>query len=153
MIKGQFAPRLFADDGAVRRVGEGFCACALARVEWTHEAHLATCLWLMVERPEVVPERDLPAMIRRFNESVGGINDETQGYHETVTQGSIIAVRCYLARRQGLASLVDLVNGLLTAPEGRRDWLLEFYSRERLFSAEARLNWVEPDIRPLPRLA
>ena len=149
----QFAPRLFADDAAVRRVGEGFCACTLPRADWTHEAHLATCLWLILERPDIAPERDLPAMIRRFNESVGGINDDMQGYHETITQGSIVAVRHYLARQRASGSLATLVNGLLSAPEGRRGWLLEHYSNDRLFSVEARLGWVEPDLRPLPRLA
>ena len=150
MEQGEHAPRLFASDAAVRRIGEGFCACVLGRAEWTHEAHLATCLWLIRERPDVDPERDLPAMIRRFNESVGGINDQTQGYHETITQGSIIGVRRYLARASAEAGLVDLVNGLLRAPEGRRDWLLGFYSRDLLFSVEARLGWVAPDLKDLP---
>jgi hypothetical protein len=38
------------------------------------------------------------------------------------------------------------VNALLLAPEGRRDWPLRFYSRELLFSPEARLGWIEPDL-------
>jgi hypothetical protein len=29
---------------------------------------------------------------------------------------------------------------------GRRDWPLRFYSRERLFSVEARRGHVEPDL-------
>jgi hypothetical protein len=33
---------------------------------------------------------------------------------------------------------------------GRRDWPLRFYSRERLFSVEARLSYIEPDLQPLP---
>ena len=39
-------PRLFADDAAVRRVGEGLLDRSLPRADWTHEAHLAACLWL-----------------------------------------------------------------------------------------------------------
>jgi hypothetical protein len=31
-----------------------------------------------------------------------------------------------------------------------KDALLEFYSRERLMSDEARARWVEPDLLPLP---
>jgi hypothetical protein len=38
------------------------------------------------------------------------------------------------------------VNGLLGAPEGQRDWPLRFYSRERLFSVEARRAFVGPDL-------
>lgn len=42
------------------------------------------------------------------------------------------------------------VNALLLTPEGRRDWPLRFCSKERLFSKEARLGWVEPDLNLLP---
>ncbi len=135
-----YQPRLFESDAAVRHIGEGLLACSLAKAEWTHEAHLAACLWLIVERPDIVPERDLPALIRRFNESVGGVNDETQGYHETITQCFIRGVRGFLARTDAALPLAEKVNALLRAPEGRRDWPLRFYSRERLFSKEARLG-------------
>jgi hypothetical protein len=139
-------PRLFGSEAAVRHIGEGLIACSLAKAEWTHEAHLAACLWMIVERPDMVPERDLPALIRRFNESVGGVNSDTEGYHETITQVYIRAVRGFLARIDPALPLVENVNALLRAPEGRRDWPLRFYSRERLFSKEARLGRVKPDL-------
>ena len=144
----ELEPRLFADDASVRHVGEGLLARSLPRAEWTHEAHLAACTWIVLERPDLRPERDLPGLIRRYNESVGGVNDATQGYHETITQVFIRAVRRSLAGSSG--TLCDRVNALLRAPEGKRDWPLRFYSRERLFSVEARLGWVEPDLAPLP---
>lgn len=142
-------PRLFADDAAIARIGEGLLARTLPRPDWTHEAHLAACAWILLERPEIVPERDLPALIRAYNESVGGVNDDTQGYHETITQCFIRGVRLALARSEGQA-LCARVNALLEAEEGRRDWPLLFYSPERLFSLEARRAWVEPDLARLP---
>jgi hypothetical protein len=142
-------PRLFSDDATIRRVGEAMLACALPKAEWTHEAHLSTCAWLILERPDIVPERDLPGLIRRYNESVGGVNDDTQGYHETITQAFIVAVRTFLAR-SGEGDLSERVNALLLADEGRRDWPLRFYSRDLLFSKEARLGRVEPDLAKLP---
>ena len=137
-------PRLFADDGEIRRIGLGFLECTLPRAAWTHEAHLATCAWIILERPDILAERDLPALIRRFNESVGGVYSDSEGDHETITQISIQAVRAALARSEG-QGLAERVNQLLLAPEGRRDWPSNFYSQERLFSKEARLGWVEPD--------
>ena len=145
-----YEPRLFADDAAIARIGEGLLACTLERADWTHEAHLAACAWLILTRPDIVPERDLPAIIRRFNESVGGVNDETQGYHETITQVSIRAVRAFLARTAPDLPLTEKVNALLRADEGRRDWPLRFYSGELLFSVEARRAWVKPDLAPMP---
>src|SRR5687768_10071242 len=118
MIMSDHPIRLFASDEAIRYVGDHFLACNLPKVEWTHEAHLATCAWLVLERPDVVPERDLPGLIRRYNESVGGVNSDTEGYHETITQVSIRGVRSALARSTG--ALAERINALLLAPEGDR---------------------------------
>lgn len=145
-------PRLFADDAAIRHIGEGLLACALCREEWTHEAHLAACCWLVVERPDIEPERDLPDRIRRFNLSVGGVNSDSEGYHETITQCFIRAVRLYLARVDGALPLMAKVNGLLCSAEGRRDWPMSFYDPKTLFSREARLAWVEPNLAALPEV-
>jgi hypothetical protein len=147
-----YEPRLFPDDAAIRRTGDRMLARTLPKPEWTHEAHLATTLWLIVERPDILPERDLPALIRRYNESVGGVNSDTEGYHETITQCFIRAIRLYLARTDPGLPLVAKVNGLLRSAEGRRDWPLCFYDPKTLFSVEARRTWVEPDLAALPEL-
>ena len=139
--------RLWPHDDAIRHVGEGMLACTLPKEEWTHEAHIGGTCWLILERPDILPERDLPGFIRRYNESVGGVNDATQGYHETITQLFIRTLRRALAEQDG--PLHIRVNAILAAPEGRRDWPLRFYSRELLFSPEARLGWVEPDLGAL----
>ena len=136
--------RLFADAAAVRRVGEGLLTRSLPRAEWTHEAHLAACLWLVRERPDIALEAELPAIIRAYNESVGGVNDDTQGYHETLTQFYIGEVRAHHAETSALP-LLEAVNVLLAGPRGARDWPLRFYSRERLFSVAARREYVAPD--------
>jgi hypothetical protein len=140
--------RYFADDTAVRRVAAGLLARTLPRAEWTHEAHLAACACLVLEFPDFLPERDLPDTIRRYNESVGGINDDTQGYHETITQLYIAAVRAHLAEAAE-GTLAERVNALLGSPRGRRDWPLRFYSKELLFSVAARRGWAEPDLAAL----
>jgi hypothetical protein len=143
-------PRLFADDDRIVRIGEGLLARDLPRAEWTHEAHLAATTWLLDRRPDFPVDRDLPELIRRYNESVGGVNDASQGYHETITRCFLAGVRLHLAAVDPALNLTGKVNTLLLAPQGRRDWPLRFYSRERLFSIEARLGWIEPDLAPLP---
>jgi hypothetical protein len=145
-------PRLFPDDRAIRHIGEGLLARSLSRAEWTHEAHLAACLWLIAERPDILPERDLPDIIRRFNESLGGVNSDSEGYHETITQCFIRAVRLYLARTDPDRPLVEKVNGLLASEEGRREWPTCFYDPQTLFSVEARQGWVEPDLGTMPEV-
>ena len=120
----------------------------MPRAEWTHEAHLSTCLWLLTERWDIDVDARIGDLIRRYNESVGGVNDDTQGYHETITRAFVAGVRRYLARRAE-TDLLAAVNGLLAAPEGQRDWPLRFWSPELLFSVAARRTCVAPDLAPL----
>ena len=141
----EFEPRLFSGDQEIRAIGEGLLACTLPREAWTHEAHLGACLWLLRERPDIVPERDLPAVIRAFNESVGGVNDDTQGYHETLTQLYIAGSRDHHGATAAWP-LCDAVNALLAGARGRRDWPLAYYSRPRLFSVAARRGLLLPDL-------
>lgn len=141
-------PRLFARADDIRAIGEAMLACTLPKSEWTHEAHVSTCLWLLAERPDIDVDAQIGDLIRRYNVAVGGVNDDMQGYHETITRVFVMGVRRYLART-GETGLLAAVNGLLANPEGRRDWPLRFYSRERLFSVEARRDFVPPDLASL----
>ena len=146
----EYRPRPFKSDAEIEHVGEGLLARTLAPHEWTHEAHLAATTYLLTRRPDIDIDRELPGIIRRFNESVGGVNDDTQGYHETITRCFLHGVRLFLAEADLGEPLHELVNELLLSPMGRRDWPLRFYSAERLFSVEARRRFVAPDIAALP---
>lgn len=142
--------RHFASPAAVARVGEGLLARTLPREEWTHEAHLAATTYLLLKHPEIDLDTALPGIIRGYNESVGGVNDDTQGYHDTITRAFLHGVRLFLHEAGRDAPIHDLVNNLLHAPMGQRDWPLRFWSDERLMSVEARRGFVEPDRAALP---
>ena len=146
----EFPPRFFETDADVVHVGEGLVACSLPRAEWTHEAHLAATTYLLLRRPDIDLDAELPDLIRRYNESVGGVNSDSEGYHETITRVFLRGVRLFLEEADKKAPLHELVNELLLSPMGRRDWPFRFYSRERLFSVDARRHFVEPDLRALP---
>jgi hypothetical protein len=146
-----FSPRLFTSDAEVIGLGEGLLACSLAKEDWTHEAHLAACLYLLTQRPDVDVDAEIAGIISRFNESVGGVNDDESGYHDTITRTYLAGVRLFL-RAHPEGGLADRVNALLVSPVGRRDWPLGFYSRERLFSVAARRGFVEPDRASLPAM-
>jgi hypothetical protein len=146
----EYRPRLFHSDAEVEHLGEGLVACTLERPEWTHEAHLAATTYLLTRRPDIDLDKELPGIIRRFNESVGGVNSDTEGYHETITRVFLNGVRLFLSEADLSDPLHELVNELLLSPMGRRDWPLRFYSGERLFSVEARRHFVPPDLAALP---
>ncbi len=141
-----YKPRLFSTDEEILRIGKGLLDCTLPKADWTHEAHLAACTWIVRDRPDIAAEREMPTIISRYNESVGGVNSDTEGYHETITQVFIKAVRNHLAERPTDDNLLECINTLLDSSRGRRDWPLRFYSRERLFSVQARREFVLPDM-------
>jgi hypothetical protein len=146
----EYRPRLFASDADVAHIGEGLLSRTLPRSEWTHEAHLAATTYLLLRHPEINLDCELPGLIRRYNESVGGVNSDTEGYHETITRLFLHGVRLSLKEADLSEPLHELVNELLLSPMGRRDWPLRFYSPELLFSVEARRGLVQPDIAALP---
>jgi hypothetical protein len=78
------------------------------------------------------------------------VNSDTEGYHETITRVFLHGVRLFLAEANPSEPVHKLVNELLLSPMGRRDWPFRFYSRERLFSVEARRHFVTPDLAALP---
>ena len=146
----EYRPRLFASDADIAHVGEGLLACTLPRDEWTHEAHLAATAYLLLRRSEIDIDKELPAIIRRFNASVGGVNSDTEGYHETITRVFLHGVRLFLGEADLSEPLHELVNELLLSPMGRREWPLRFYTREHLLSVDARRHFVPPDVAVLP---
>ncbi len=146
----EYRPRLFTSDAQIEHLGERFLARTLPKDEWTHEAHLATTTWLLLRRPDLDVDTELPDLIRSYNESVGGVNSDSEGYHETITRVFLAGVRLFLSEADTSEPLHDLVNELLLSPMGRRDWPLRFYSRERLLSVEARRKFVRPDLAALP---
>jgi hypothetical protein len=146
----EYRPRPFRSDAEIAHIGEGLLARTLPRAEWTHEAHLAATTYLLLRRPDVELDADLPDIIRRYNESVGGVNSDTEGYHETITRVFLHGVRLFLAGADAAEPPHELVNALLLSPMGGRDWPLRFYTPQRLFSVAARRTFVIPDIAALP---
>ena len=146
----EFRPRPFHSDADVEHIGEGLVARTLPRPEWTHEAHVAATTYLLLRRPDIEIDKELPGLICRYNESVGGVNSDSEGYHETITRVFLHGVRLFLSEADTSEPLHELVNELLLSPMGRRDWPLRFYSPKLLFSVEARRHFVEPDLAALP---
>ena len=141
---------IYADEADIIRVGEGFAACTLPRVEWTHAAHFAAALWLMRYRPDLDAAHEMPRLIRAYNESVGKVNDDSGGYHETITQASLRALRGVLVANPADIPIYRIVNSLMASSLGNPNWLLEYWSRDRLMSVLARRQWQEPDLKALP---
>jgi len=146
----EYPVRHFLTDDAVAHVGEGLLARTLPREEWTHEAHLAATTYLVLKHPEIDLDSSIRSIISSYNESVGGVNSDTEGYHHSITLAYLRGIRLFLEEADCNRPINELVNELLMSPMGRRDWPLRFWSKERLMSVEARRNFVEPDLASMP---
>jgi hypothetical protein len=142
-------PAPFTTDAEVARLGRRLLDCSLPKPEWTHAAHLAATAWLVSTQDRGL-ERELPSIIRRYNVAVGGVNSDTEGYHETITQASLGAIRAFLAGLPADLPPHQACNRLVASPYGGKGWLLRYWSEPRLFSVEARRRWLEPDLAPPP---
>ncbi len=139
----------FKSDDELAAIANGLLDRTLPKPLWTHAAHFAATLWLLANRPDFNLPTHLPGIIRAYNESIGGANTDTSGYHETITQASIRAARSHLSTSHRLP-LYATCNELMASRLGDSGWLLDYWSRETLFSVEARRGWLDPDIRELP---
>lgn len=126
-----------------------FEACTLPREKWTHHAHLTMALVYLKRYPVSDATEKIRSGIQRLNEAHGVKMTNDHGYHETITLFYIWAVGKYLQSADSNSSLVELANGLINSRYAEKNFPLEFYSRERLMSWEARVGWLQPDLKSL----
>ena len=122
-----------------------FEACRLPKVRWTHDAHLLVGLWYLTHHSPDDALSLVRQRIRAHNEAVGTGNTARRGYHETLTRFFLRGIAAHLDAHRG-KSLPACFAALRQSPLARKDWPLRFYTPERLFSAEARAGWLEPDV-------
>lgn len=130
---------------SVESLAQQFIARTLPKSQWTHETHLRVGLWHVLHHGEQKAMDLLRERIHAYNESVGTSNTETSGYHETITKFYVMKIDRFLATADRTLSIDELAVQLL-ARYGGRDLPLTYYSCGLLFSTQARLHWVEPDL-------
>ncbi len=133
---------------SVANLAGAFHDRTLPKAEWTHHAHLKVGLWTLLRFPSDESLNRLRVAIRTYNESIGGINSETAGYHETITAFYVWLIDRFLSDTDRTRSPDELAEELIRL-HGDKELPLRYWSKLRLMSSEARLNWVEPDLCPL----
>jgi len=124
----------------------GFEAGTLKREEWTHRAHLTMATWYLSKHPTPAATRLIRDGILKINAALGIVSNGDSGYHETITRFYIGMIGHHLGLDGHGEALLTSVNTLL-ATRGHKNLPLEYYSRQRLMSREARAGWVEPDLK------
>jgi hypothetical protein len=133
------------DDPSLLR---GFRSCELHFEAWNHRLHLRVAYLHLASHPfgEALPR--LRAGIRAYNHAHEVPDHLTSGYHETLTVAWLRLVAGRMASDAeplDSGSFCDAHADLLD-----KSLLRLFYSRERLVSWEAKRDFLEPDLQPLP---
>ena len=128
-------------DAYIESFVQAFEHGSLSRSEWTHFRHLIMALWYLRRHRRDEATTLIRDGIRRHNEC----QENFTGYHETITLAWVAVIERFLGVRD-LDLPLSVLAGELLGQCGHKDYLLRFYSRERLFSEEARGCWVPPDL-------
>ena len=117
----------------------------LPKREWTHEAHLIVGLKMYLTYGQTAfPE--MKKRIIRFNESVGTINSESSGYHETLTVFWLWAIKQFCDEKNITTFDVDAIDELIFyEPLTQRKLVEEYYSEAILLLPEARRRFARSD--------
>lgn len=138
---------MYAAEHEIIELVNAFEDCTLARSQWTHPAHLTVALWYLIRDPQTAPDQ-IRFGIQRYNQAHGVESTPTSGYHETITRFWIDLIQNYLDRSNRHDSLLNLTNQL-TQFYSDPLVLFEYYSRDVIFSPEARCRWIEPHLKSL----
>ena len=121
-----------------------FEEATVSRDEWKHAEHLVVAMYYL-------SHHDLETATDRMREGilnllVNGFNvdlSKEMPYHETLTVFWMRTVLAYLLTSNG-SSMPEKANELTALFD--KDYPLRFYSRERLFSDEARVRYIDGDL-------
>jgi hypothetical protein len=131
----------------VAAIAKGLTDCSFPATDFHHREHILASAYLLKSEPQRDWTQDFPELIKRYNLANGGANTDEAGYHDTITQFFLEALKLFLAQ----APLDDeqAFNALLDSPLADKGFPLRFYRRDSLFSKEARRAYLAPDLKPL----
>lgn len=122
-----------------------FEACRVTPAAFDHRAHVRLAYGYLVGHDSDAAATAVRTVLQRFIRHHGV---EPAKYHETLTRAWVLAVRHFMELGPPAASAEEFIAGhpALLDPK----IMLTHYTRERLFSPEARAGFLAPDLDPIP---
>jgi hypothetical protein len=114
--------------------------CLLQPTEFRHCHHLTVAVTYLYGADLEAAMDKMRSSLCRFVAHHGG-----NRYHETLTRFWMIQVEKHLDRGPCLQAAVGRIISIM--PD--KNVVYEYYSRERLNSAEAKQSWIPPDLKPV----
>jgi len=121
-----------------------FEEATISREDWRHAEHLVVALYYLTRHDmDTATGKMRDGIFNLLRNGFGVDLTKEMPYHETLTVFWMRVVAEFDGSKNG-TSLPEKANELAAGYD--KDYPLKFYSRERLFSDDARATFVEPDI-------
>jgi hypothetical protein len=129
-------------DSEILTLADRLERCILSPEDFHHQLHLTVAVAYLYAGDFEPAMGKMRSALLRFVAYHGG-----NKYHETITRFWMLQVEKHLDRTLCLRAAVERVIAALA----NKDMIYEYYSRERLDSAEAKESWLEPDLKKIDR--
>jgi hypothetical protein len=138
--------------------------CTFPYAHWNHRAHLRVAYIYLTRHGLAGAILKMTSGIRAYNKSQNVADTLTSGYHETMTvawlhlvaamisvYGSATGTDHHTDNASPVARLSPAEQFIEEQPQLREKRILRlYYTRERICSHEAKVNFVSPDLAPFP---
>lgn len=136
--------RKFENESEIVDLVRSFETATLSHDDWKHAEHLVVALYYLSHYDLETATVKMRSGILHLLEFGFKVDlKKEMPYHETITRFWMRTVHDFNASKNG-TSLLDKANEVVERFD--KDHPLRFYSRELLFSDEARAGFVEPDL-------
>jgi hypothetical protein len=133
----------YSNRAEIAAIVEGFESCCTDKDAFKHQDHLVVAVFYLQERNVADATTRMKHNLLRF---LDHHQVDRQKYNETITVFWFEWVADVLKKLHSAASLVDKCNKVVESLDNSA-LVFEYYSRERLFSSEARETFIRPDLK------
>lgn len=139
----------YKTESEILEVVRSFESGTILRERWKHAEHLTVAFYYINNSPSLSQATDkMRVGIFNLLKSFGVDMEKDMPYHETLTRFWMKSVDDFAKTRNG-RSTVETANSIIENLADK-DLPLRFYSRELLFSDQARSKFIKPDLEDLP---
>lgn len=122
----------------------------LSAKNWTHNAHILVAIWHNYHYDFNTALDLMRSKIIKYNRSIGTVNSNSSGYHETLTVFWMLITRDFVEKESSY-KLDELCYNFSQMNCSTAKYPLEYYTKDTLFSEKARKEWIDGDIKSLKK--
>ena len=134
----------YRSEAEIEEVVRRFESCEFKPEEFFHARHLTVAAWYFLQFDEKTAEERMRTGLVKFIRHHG-----KNGYHATITEFWLRLVARAVGEARSESQAIRVINGVVERLKNK-GLIYEYFSRERVESAEAKAGWIEPDLKTLP---